>query len=183
VLLLAHSPKSAAAQEESDASMIAGSTAFVDQARGGWIMTTMRAKEAKKLGIHEAARKEYVSLVGVKANYAPDGARHWFRRVGFDEVGVLEHVELAPAAAKAVETLQGNIVAAVRSGPGQYSKTKLRDLFSGKNKPWKASKADIDSEVESMLRDGKLINRAPTVEEKARYGHGPQVKHVLDLIT
>ncbi len=45
--VLAHTPKSANAKEESDASMVAGSTAFVDQARGAWILATMRDEEAK----------------------------------------------------------------------------------------------------------------------------------------
>jgi RecA-family ATPase len=182
VLLLAHSPKSAAAQEESDASMVAGSTAFVDQARGGWIMAKMRKNEAKKLGIAESAREEYVSLAGVKANYAPDRAVLWFRKVDFDEVGVLEFVQLhPPVAAAARATLQANIIAAVRNGAGQFSKTRLRDHFSGKEKSWRASKAEIDAEVEAMLSGGKLINRPPTTAEKTTFGHGPQVKHVLDL--
>ena len=41
VMVLAHTPKSANLLEPSDASMVAGSTAFVDQARGAWVMATM----------------------------------------------------------------------------------------------------------------------------------------------
>jgi hypothetical protein len=122
-------------------------------------------------------------VCGVKANYSALEDASWFRRVSFDEVGVLEHVHLAPQtpSAKASTNLTANIIAAVRNGPGQFSKTRLRDLFSGKTRSWGASKAEIDAEVEALLCSGKLINRAPTEPEKARYGHGPQVKHVLDL--
>ena len=42
VMVLAHTPKSANQLEASDASMVAGSTAFVDQARAAWVMATMR---------------------------------------------------------------------------------------------------------------------------------------------
>ena len=51
VLVLAHTPKSANQQETSDASMVAGSTAFVDQARAAWVMTTMRDNEANAFGV------------------------------------------------------------------------------------------------------------------------------------
>ena len=49
VLLLAHSPKSAKNDEESDASQVAGSTAFVDQARSALILATMRKRRGKNI--------------------------------------------------------------------------------------------------------------------------------------
>lgn len=183
LILLAHSPKSSARDEESDASAIYGSTAFVEQARGGWLMATMRPPEAKKLGISEGLRKEYVSLVGVKANYSAAGQTFWFHKKAFDEVGVLEHVELVPPApgGKPAADLESNVIAAVRFAPGQYSKTGMRDAFSGKKGLWKASKGDVAGAIERLVTEGRLINRQPTVEEKAKFGHGSQVRSVLDL--
>jgi hypothetical protein len=180
LIVLAHSPKNSAREEESDASAVYGSTAFVEQARGGWIMAGMRKAEAKGLGIKEAARKEYVSLVGVKANYSSLGQIFWFHRAAFDDVGVLSSVILMPAV-KSVGSLDSNIIAAVRNAPGQFSKTGMREAFSGAKGPWKASKGEIAAAIERLLSDGRLINRPPTAAEKTKYGHGPQVQHVLDI--
>jgi hypothetical protein len=64
----------------------------------------------------------------------------------------------------------------------QYSKTRLRDTQSGKQKiPLKASKADVEWAIEMLLSAGRLVNRPPTEEERQRFGHGPRVTHVLDL--
>lgn len=184
VIVLAHAPKGSLKEEVSDASMIFGSTAFVEQARGGWVMATMRPAEAKELGIREADRKQYVSLVGVKANYSPEGLKFWLERNSFDEVGLLDHVHLTPPApaAKSGVALEANIIAAVRNAPGQYSKTRTREAFAGKKDgPWKASKGEIERAIEDLVSAGVLINRAPTSAERAKYAHGPRVTHVLDL--
>ena len=92
VLVLAHTPKSAIDSEQSDAAMIAGSTAFVDQARGAWVLATMREKEAKSFGFSNDERPQHASLAIVKNNYGPSGDVFWFQRTSFDGVGLLEHV-------------------------------------------------------------------------------------------
>lgn len=184
VLLVAHSPKNAINAKEPDASMFSGSTAFVEQARGGWIMTTMTEDQAKPFGISKACRIDYVALTGVKANYTKVGQEFWFRKVPFDEVAVLEHVTLSPKQmqAKQTVTLQGHILEAVRGSPGRYSKTNLRDQHQGKTKgPWAASKGEIESAIDDMLKAGHLLNRSPTAADVKTYGHGPQVKMVLDV--
>ena len=184
VLLVAHSPKNAINAQEPDASMIFGSTAFVEQARGGWVMTGMTEEQAKPFGISKVGRKDFVALTGVKANYTKAGRELWFRKVPFDEVAVLEHVTLSPkhAQTKQTVTLQGHILQAVIGSPGRYSKTSLRDQHHGKTRgPWAASKADIENSVEDMLRIGQLFTRTPTAAEVKTYGHGPQVKMVLDI--
>lgn len=184
VLLVAHSPKNAINAKEPDASMFSGSTAFVEQARGGWIMTTMTEDQAKPFGIGKASRIDYVALTGVKANYTKVGQEFWFRKVPFDEVAVLEHVTLSPkqAQTKQTVTLQGHILQAVTGSPGRYSKTNLRDQHHGKAKgPWAASKGEIGSAIDDMLKAGQLVNRSPTAADVKTYGHGPQVKMVLDV--
>ena len=183
VVLLAHSPKSSARDEGSDASAIFGSAAFVEQSRGAWVLAAMRKEEAKQFGISENDRKQFISLVGVKANYCATGQEFWFRKFAFDDVGVLEHVRLIPPGpmGRSSTTLDANIIAAVRNAPGQYSKSGMREAFSGKSRSWKASKEDIRGNIEQLLCNGVLINREPTADERARYGHGPQVRFVLDL--
>lgn len=184
VLLVAHSPKNAINAQTPDASMIFGSTAFVEQARGGWVMTTMSEDQAKPFGISKAGRTDFVALTGVKANYSKDGQEFWFRKVPFDEVAVLENVTLSPKQAqnRQTVTLQGHILQAVTSSPGRYSKTNLRDQHQGKTSgPWGASKGEIEGAIDDMLKAGQLVNRSPTAADVKTYGHGPQVKMVLDV--
>jgi RecA-family ATPase len=92
VLLLAHTPKGAVASEQSDASMIAGSTAFVDQARSAWILATMRENEAKSFKFPKDERSQYASLVVVKNNYGPTGDTFWLERIAFDDVGLIKYL-------------------------------------------------------------------------------------------
>ena len=184
VLLLAHTPKSAILQERSDASMVAGSTAFVDQARGAWVLATMRKDEDKTVGISDADRTAYASLAIVKNNYGPTGEVIWFKRVPFDGVGLLEQVVLNPQATitKAAANIEMRIEVFVSSHPGRYSRTKLRDTQSGKTSgPLKASKAEVDRTIDVLLADGRLINRTPSAQERAAHGLGPRVTHVLDV--
>lgn len=183
VLILAHTPKSAQDAEESDASMIAGSTAFVDQSRAAWVLATMRENEAKTFGISDDARREYVSLKVVKSNYGPTGDEFWFKRVPFDEVGLLEPVTLskAEAAAKSSINLDGKVLTFVAQHRGQYSKSRLRDRHSGKSKTFAASKADVEIAIDTLLDAGRLINRPPTAEERKKFNHGPRVENVLDV--
>ena len=32
-----------------------------------------------------------------------------------------------------------------------------------------------------LLEDGRLVNRPPSDAERDKFGHGPRVKHVLDI--
>jgi hypothetical protein len=183
VLILAHTPKSANQLEASDTSMVAGSTAFVDQARAAWVMATMRQPEAKSFDISADERKNYVSLTVAKNNYGPTGDVYWFRRVSFDGVGLLELVTLTQAtAAKVVADLGARVMAFVGAHRGQYSKTRMRDTQSGKSRsPFKASKAEVEGAIEVLLEEGRLVNRPPSDEERDKFGHGPRVTHVLDV--
>ncbi len=138
VLVLAHAPKSASNLEESDASMVAGSTAFVDHARAAWILSTMRKGEATTHKIAHANRREYVSLKVVKSNHGPSEDVFWFRRHSFDDVGLLEHILLVPPlpTSNATAALRTSILHIVRAQPGAYSRTSLRDTYSGKGVRW-----------------------------------------------
>ena len=185
VLLLAHSPKSAVASESSDSSAIAGSTAFVDQTRGAFILATMRPNEAKVLGISDAMRQQYVSLVTTKSNYGVTGEVSWFNRTSPPgwEVGVLVPVDLQPP----VKSVTPNAAVAVRvkqfiaDHPGQYAKTGLRDQRSGMKGVLKASKPDVAAAIEDLLAAGELITREPTPDERKRFGLPQQTKAVLDV--
>lgn len=185
VLLLAHSPKGASNAETSDAAAIAGSTAFVDQTRGAFILATMRDNEAKELGIEKSDRQQYVSWTVVKNNYGKTGEVSWFQRTSPSgwEVGVLVPVNLQPPLkdinpnAATSERIKQHIAA----HPGQYSKTGLRDKCGGKTGPLKASKSDVAAAIEDLLSTGEIIMRDPTPAERKKYDLPQQTKVVLDL--
>jgi hypothetical protein len=183
VLLLAHSPKATAGAEYSDASQVAGSSAFVDQARGAMVLAGMREKEAQDLGIAKDQRSNYVSLAVVKNNYGPNGSIYWFKRQSFDGVGLLEHKVLIkpiplPKGAAALEMAILNFIV---SNPGKYSKTGLRDTRSGKDGPLKASKNKVADALENLLLDGRVLLRPPTEVERKKFSLGPRVTQVLAL--
>lgn len=185
VLLLAHSPKAAGVSETSDASAVAGSTAFVDQTRGAFILATMRPKEAKAFGIPEDMRHQYVSMAVVKNNYGPTGDVSWFTRTSPPdwEVGVLVPVDLQPLVKSATPNaaVADRVKQFITDHPGQYSKTALRDKRSGVKGELKASKPEVAAAIEDLLADGELITRVPSAEERNKFGLSQQTKAVLDV--
>jgi hypothetical protein len=182
VLLLAHSPKSASGAESSDASAIAGSTSFVDQTRGAFILATMRKEEAKTLGIDNDLRQQYVSLSVVKNNYGKTGEVSWFSRTSPPgwEVGVLVPVDLQPPvkSMKHGSAVSERIKQFIAANPGQYSKTSLRNR-SGKTGELKASKPEVITAIEDLFATGEIITRDPTTAEIEKFGLTHQTKAVL----
>ncbi len=170
VVLLAHSPKSVSNKsgDEISAADIAGSSAFVDNARSAFMMWTMRKDEAKIHHIPESERQTYVRLENVKANYAQTGGGHWFKRAFMPEWGVaiLAPTKLYSAAlfeAKATSDLRDRILDQARKKCGGLTSRQLRDM-SGVGGVLKASDGAIRREVEAMLNDGLLDRREPTPE-------------------
>ena len=184
VLVLAHSPKSAAGKEESDASMIAGNTAFVDMARGAFVLATMRKEEANKYGYNDDTRHGFASLVTVKNNLGPSNVVRWFKRTSVQdwEVGVLEHAVLSvpPKPVKGGGTTQQLIKAFIKTHPGQFSKTGLRNTYAGKDGIFKASKGEVDAALDELLARGEVLLREPTQDEKKTFGHRKSIQ-VLEV--
>lgn len=185
VLLLAHSPKSAATSESSDSSAIAGSTAFVDHARGAFILATMRDAEAKQYGISKELKHSYVSLTVVKNNYGPTGDVVWFTResvAGFG-VGVLSPINLTvpEKILRSPNTVEGRIITFITENPGRYSKSGLRDSHAGAKGPLKANKAEVSKALTDLLNQGRLISRAPTESERTDFSLAQQVTLVLEV--
>jgi hypothetical protein len=185
VLLLAHSPKTASGKETSDANDIAGSTAFVDHARGALVLTTMRANEASEFGISDDERHSYVCMTVVKNNYGPPGKNIWFTRkspVGWD-VGVLEEASLH----KPIKNIAKGAGAKQRvkefiiDHPGRFSKTAIRDKYSGKQGQLKASKNEVDVAIDEMLSSGEVIARSPTDAERKQFSIPKQTSSVLEV--
>lgn len=173
VVLLAHSPKNVNTKsaDEISAADVAGSSAFVDNARSAFMMYGMRDGDAKKYKISEEQRSQYVKLECVKANYAATGTIWWFKRVTLDDwqTAVLEPVTLnqvifSPGQVK--QKLRGRLIEFVQNHPGQ-SRRQLRSK-SGQEREFKASEKDVISAVDDLLQEGLLTLRKPTPEEITR---------------
>jgi hypothetical protein len=174
VLVLAHSPKAAAAADKSTAGAVAGSTAWVDHARGALVLRAISDEEGKRYGIIPDERNAYVSLAVVKNNYGPTGEEFWLSRESASAygVGVLRQVELhepdkAPRGTNV--KLRAEIYALIQEN-SCLTKNGIEGLSSVKDGRIRASKATVHTEVEMMLADGVLALRQPTNEERLRIG-------------
>ncbi|MFO1132019.1 MAG: hypothetical protein U1E16_08420 [Hyphomicrobiales bacterium] len=128
-------------------------------------------------------RRNYVSLKVVKSKYGLSDDVYWFQNHSFDDVGLLEYVQLAPppTSSDTAETLRKTIEGMVRTQPGACSRTAFRERYSGRSGKLGASKADVDRAIDGLLAEGKLIFRAPTDRELTAHGLGGRVKTVLDV--
>ncbi len=185
VFLVAHSPKSVANKtgNEMSASDISGSSAFVDNGRGAFMMWSMREDEAKAHHIPESERVQYVRIGNVKTNYAQPGGGYWFKRVALPdwEVAILESVFLNSASvfeSKATHALRDRILSELRKKPGGVTERSLRDM-AGKTGVLKASDASVRKEVQAMLDDGLINRRKPTDAERRQYKLSGGIRDVL----
>lgn len=189
VFLLAHSPKSVISKQgnEINSADIAGSTAFVDNARGAFMMWTMREDEAKNHHVSTTERSEYVRLENVKANYARTGGGYWLKRTYLPDwdVAVLEPVYLQSKSlfqTKNSSELHDKILRELRKKQGGISERRLRDM-SGKDGVLGASDSKVRAAVNTMLEEGVIEKRPPTPEEKKTNKLLGQVREVLVACT
>lgn len=173
VFLLAHSPKTVLRQPAKEMSIadVAGSSAFSDNARSGFIMYAMREDDAKALQVPEAERKKYVKLECAKANYGPQGTAWWFEKVTLDDwqTAVLKPVSLikpmfGPGQAK--QQLRQRILDLLTSAP--LSARAIRDR-AGQRRQLAASEKEALAAVDALLEDGRIERRKPTPAEVQQF--------------
>jgi hypothetical protein len=181
VVLLAHSPKSTYNKDESsDAAEIFGSSAFADNARAAFVLSTMREKEAKDLGVSADDRKHYVSLTSVKANYAQSNKVWWFKKelIPSWQVIYLDSVKLySTSLFPQHSALSKKIIAEISKRP--VTERKLRDMAGAKIEPFFASEKEVMRTVERLLEEGSVAKRSPTALEREQYGLSHNIKEVL----
>jgi len=186
VFLLAHSPKTVLKQlgKEMSVADVAGSSAFSDNARSGFIMYGMREDDAKVHQISDVDRKKYVKLECAKSNYGQQGSAWWFECVVLDDwqTAVLKPVSLtrlmfSPGQAK--QRLRQKLLDLITQKPGP-SKRRIRDL-AGKDGLLAASEKEVCHTLEALLDEGRLVCRKPTADEasKHRLGKGREVLFVI----
>ncbi len=185
VFLLAHSPKTVISKSAADlsASDIAGSVAFVDNARAAFMLHTMREEDAKRYDLQGNDYREYVSLQNIKANYAATGNQTWFRRVTLPKWGVaiLDPVMLFSVSKGSLTTkasLKNRIFEVIKDKSGFYTQRTLRDM-AGKDRRLGASESLVRQAITEMLEEGSIVRRPPTADERRTYRLGGQVREVL----
>jgi hypothetical protein len=181
VVLLAHSPKSTHSKDDSsDAAEIFGSSAFADNARAAFVLSTMREKEAKAFGVNTDDRKHYVALKTVKANYAQSDTLWWFKKelIPLWQVIRLEPVKLySTSLFPQHSALSKKIIAEISKRP--VTERKLRDMAGVKVEPFLASEKEVMRTVERLLDEGSVTKRIPTALERDQYGLSHNIKEVL----
>jgi hypothetical protein len=185
VVLLAHSPKGTLGKtdEELSAADVAGSSAYVDNARSVLLMTTLSDREGKSFGLLPAARTNYARLQVVKNNYGRTGTKLYFERVSDPDfqVSQLVPVQLTSVNKKGCgqTSLEKSIIEIVSTLPVPIGKTRFRDTYSGKSRQLKASESEVRHALERMLMDGRLLERIPNQDERKLWRLSANVKTVL----
>lgn len=186
VIVIAHSPKAArGATESSDAREVFGSSAFVDNTRGAFVLSTMRPDEAKKFDITSDDAKNYVRLACVKANYGPSDGEWWFKKVSIPDWGTakLEPVNLFKASSfPNYSALQTRIIGVIRNSPRPVTERNLRDM-AGMAGPLKASDAEVRRTIGRILGEGIVVRRDITPQERSQHRLSSNAKVAIDLPT
>lgn len=173
VFLLAHSPKTVLRQQAKEMSIadVAGSSAFSDNARSGFVMYGMRDDDAKALQIPDADRKKYIKLECAKANYGPQGTEWWFEKVTLDDwqTAVLKPVSLIKpmfGLGQAKQQLRQRILDLLTSAP--LSARAIRDR-AGQRRSLGASEKEVLAAVNALLEDGRIERRKPVQAEVQQF--------------
>ena len=170
VMLLAHSPKSVLRQQAKEMTVadVAGSSAFSDNARSGFIMYGMREDDAKTYQISDADRKKYVKLECAKSNYSIQGTEWWFERLPLPDwqtavlkPAILSRSMFLPAQAK--QKLHLRIIDLLTKLPGRSARY-VRDQ-AGRNRALGASEKEVATAVDALLEEGRIERRKPTQSE------------------
>jgi hypothetical protein len=174
VMLLAHSPKSVLKQQAKEMTVadVAGSSAFSDNARSGFIMYGMREDDAKAYQISDDDRKKYVKLECAKSNYSLQGTTWWFERQQLVDwqTAVLKPATLnkpmfTPGQTK--QKLRQRIIDLIAQSPGRSARY-VREL-AGQKRSLGASEKEVVSALDALLEEGRLERRRPTPSEVVRY--------------
>lgn len=175
VILIAHSPKSAASPgrkaDEFGINDVLGSGAFVDNSRFSAVMAPLVKQEQTKLELDTETAKEFVALRVIKSNYSETGRVIYLKKTLALGWGVAYPVPIQVSAPqkKVVPSLLERVVSAVAAEPGRYTLSKLRSE-SGINGPFKASDKTLRAAIKEAVDFGMLIERPATAQDVKAYG-------------
>lgn len=189
VLLLCHSPKSVLNPEHvaGTAADVLGSGAFSDMARFAAAATPLSDKERKAFGLDPESARQYLALRTIKSNYSESGGVIHLRKTTVVGWGVAVPVPVSltapPFPASLSESdVDQRVFDFIAARPGQISARRLREDYSGKDGPMKASQRQVVAAIDSLMQQGRLIEHAPTDDERKLHGLPHQTKGVLHAV-
>lgn len=174
VILIAHSPKSAASPgrkaDEFGVNDVLGSGAFVDNSRFSAVMAPLVKDEQTKLGLSVEAAKGFVAFRVIKSNYSETGRVIYLKKTLASGWGVAYPVpiEVSAPLKSAPSSLIDRLVSAVAAAPGRYTRSKLRNE-SGIDGVFKASDKNVRAVIDEALDCGRLIERPATPQDVSAF--------------
>ena len=174
VVLIAHSPKSAASpgRTSNDFGMndVLGSGAFVDNSRFTAAMTPLVIDEQKNFGLTPEQAKELLAFRVLKSNYSEAGRVFYLKKTPAPGWGVAYPVpiQLSAPQKKVTTNLIDRVVSAVAAEPGRYTRSKLRNE-AGVDGVFKASDKKLRAAIDEAVESGQLIERPATPQDVSQY--------------
>lgn len=180
VMTLAHHRKSSANQD-ADQHATMGSAAHVNTARLVAQLNRMTPAQAKKFGLSEKERLDYIRLSTEKANGVRTGDVAWLRSVYAPdfETTVLERVELSPSRPDAEAKLfsaKETVWDLVKDHPGRYS---VSDFVQRYSATIGLNREKLRAVVQDMVEETYLSTRPPTHQEREVHRLNHRTKAVL----
>ena len=175
VVLIAHSPKSAASAGRKPDGFgvndVLGSGAFVDNSRFAVAMTSLVEDERNKFGLTADQAKELLVFRVIKSNYSESGRVVYLKKTPVPGWGVAypDPIQLATPQKAAPSNLVDRVVASVVANPGGYTRGKFR-TESGKGGHLKASDKKLRVAIDAAVASGRLIERQATPKDVSAYG-------------
>jgi hypothetical protein len=174
VILIAHSPKSAASPgrkaDEFGVNDVLGSGAFVDNSRFSAVMAPLVKDEQTKFGLSVEAAKEFIALRVIKSNYSETGRVIYLKKTLAPGWGVAYPVpvEVSKPQKNAPSSLVDRVVLAVAAARGRYTRSKLRNE-AGIDGIFKASDKKVRAAIDEAMDSGRLIERPATAEDVSAF--------------
>ena len=185
VVVLTHTNKKAMdADHAFNQGDVSGSSAIVDNARWVGMIRPMGAEDAKKFGIVEDARQQYISLDIVKSNYSAIGNVGWFikQSVPHHSTSILEHVRLEKPIPTQIgdNALEKRIIEHIKTRKGETI-NKVKGLAGTKGK-FKASEKIVLNTIHELIEKGMITNEKPSDELRKELGLPKNTVGILAVV-
>ena len=158
VLVIHHANKGSMNANETSQSAARGSSALTDGVRWQMNLQTMSSNEAKKIGIDDKARRNYVMAEITKNNYAAPQSPVCLMR---DNFGTL--TSTAGQLQTKTKSVMANIITAIKSEAANnkfHSATGFENTFGGETGPLKTGKVAVRNALKEALDSGQIIKNS-----------------------
>lgn len=159
VITASHTNKGTSNADELNQDAIRGASALVDGVRWAAVMRVMTNSEAKKYGINEDQRLDYVQFVIPKANNVAPQPNQWFIRCsqGFLQLTTLNCTGRNNKQDEYEKVIKKVINFIKKSPLNKYSTRKLEEEYAGKNGIFEIGQKSLRAIINRAVEEGKLV--------------------------